>query len=90
MVGTYLWEEMCHLCTFTRKYYKEAKRTFNNKNRGKETLNMTLEDEMPIFCGPWSGKLVHELPRGVTFAYDLCWVAQEIIGKVSLSSTIVE
>lgn len=24
------------------------------------------------FCAPRSGKLLHQLPTGVTFAYDLC------------------
>ena len=47
MVTAYLYEEMCWLHAFTKHYYKEAKIPFNIKNRRKETLNMTLEDETP-------------------------------------------
>lgn len=47
MVETYLWEEMCQLCTFIGEKYKEAKIPFKINHRWKEILNMTLEDEVP-------------------------------------------
>ena len=47
MVTAYLLEEMCRLCSFSSEYYKEAKCILNINHRRKETLNMTLEDEMP-------------------------------------------
>ena len=36
------------------EYYKEAKGLFNINQRGKETLNKTLEDETPIVL--WAPK----------------------------------
>ena len=48
MVATYIWEDMCQLHSSTSEYYKEEERPFNIRHRRLETLNMTLEDEMPI------------------------------------------
>ena len=56
--------------------YNEASKAFLTLLMNAKTLdiqNLTLGDETPKVMWALMGKLVPQLPRVVTFAYDLCF-----------------